>query len=122
MTLNVELTDQQIENGKDALEQALIASQKMAKGFPENFDDWTQVLAPQHPDAEIKNLRSLVFLRNEDGWFAVFVLKKVRDGLPCFFTTGLDQPYHNIVDLYCKACICISLLYYAEKPGIKPIR
>ena len=120
MTLIVKLTDQEIEDGKDALELVLVHGQKMAKGFPENVDEWTQILAPQHPDAEINNLRSLVFKRNEDGWLAVFVLKKVRDGLPGVFTTRLDQPYQSIVELYRKVCLCIALLYNAERLGIKP--
>lgn len=120
MTINVTLTNKEIEDGKKVLKTVLIDGRETATGFGEYVDLLTPIIAPQHPNAKIKNLRSLVFHRNEDGWFAVFVLKKVRNGLPGVFGTPSDQPCKSRQEAYTKACLTAGLLYNAERLGIKP--
>tara|TARA_R110002049_G_scaffold307317_1_gene507411 strand:- start:21687 stop:22124 length:438 start_codon:yes stop_codon:yes gene_type:complete len=120
MTLKLRFTSEEISDGKKNLKQVLIDGRETATGFGEYIDFLTPVIAPQHPNAEIKNLRSLVFHRNDDGWFAVFVLKKVQNGLPDVFGTPSDRPCKNFDEVYDQACITVGLLYNARKLGIKP--
>jgi hypothetical protein len=120
MTLKLPFTSKEISDGKKILKQVLIDGRETATGFGEYIDFLTPVIAPQHSDARIKNLRSLVFRQTEDGWFSVFILKKVRKGLPISFGTPLDQPCESHEDVYDKACLTVGLLYNAQKLGIKP--
>ena len=91
MPVKVDLTEEQIEDGKAMLKKLLVAGRETATGFGQYTDLLTPIIAPQHPNASVKNLRSVVFHRTETGWFVLFVLKKVSKGLPAVFGTPADR-------------------------------
>lgn len=120
MPVKVNLTEEQIEDGKALLKKLLVDGRETATGFGEYTDMLTPVLAPQHPNASVKNLRSVVFHRTEAGWFFLFVLKKVSKGLPCVFGTSADRPCNSLGEAYLKACLTVGYLYNAKKLGVRP--
>lgn len=120
MPVKVDLTEEQIEDGKALLKKLLVDGRETATGFGEYTDMLTPVLAPQHPDASIKNLRSVVFHRTEAGWFFLFVLKKVSKGLPSVFGTPADRPCNSLGEAYLKACLTVAYLYNAKRLGVRP--
>lgn len=120
MPVKVKLTEKQIADGKAALKQLRIDGRETATGFGKYVDMLTPILAPQHPAATIQNLRSVVFNRNEDGWFVLFLLKKVRKGLPEVFGTPSDRPCETYEAAYAQACITVGLLLNAKRLGVRP--
>lgn len=120
MPVKVVVTDKQIKDGKDTLRQLRIEGREVTVGFGECVDMMTPIIAPQHPAATIQNLRSVVFHRNEDGWFVLFLLKKVRKGLPEVFGTPSDRPCETYEAAYTQACITVGLLLNAKRLGIRP--
>jgi hypothetical protein len=120
MPVKVDLTEEQIEDGKAMLKKLLVAGRETATGFGQYTDLLTPIIAPQHPNASVKNLRSVVFHRTETGWFVLFVLKKVSKGLPAVFGTPADRPCKTLDEAYLKACITVGHLYNAKRLGIRP--
>ena len=120
MPAKIDLTEEQIEDGKAWLKKLLVDGRETSKGFGQYTDMVTPVLAPQHPNASIKNLRSVVFHRTEAGWFFLFFLKEVSKGLPAVFGTPADSPCKNYGEAYLRACLTVAYLYNAKRLGVRP--
>jgi hypothetical protein len=70
-------------------------------------------------NVEFRTAKSAGYLGNT-GWFVLFLLKKVRKGLPEVFGTPSDRPCETYEAAYAQACITVGLLLNAKRLGVRP--
>jgi|GEM_PF-4524492 hypothetical protein len=106
----VHITDEDVENGRSVLKRALIDARKYTLKPEESLEPTSALGIAMNPHISFKNLLSLVLHKDENGWYADFILKKVPEGFPDVFGTSSGQPLASKREAYSQACKTVAVL------------
>ena len=118
----VHITDEDVENGKNVLKRGRIDAQKYNLKPADSFEPVSALgfALNLNPHNSVKNLLSLVLHKDESGWYADFILKRVPEGFPDVFGTPSRQPFASKREAYSQACKTIAVLRREGRSGKRP--